>query len=103
MRSTNILATIPLSATLVSAQCNNRSSCSMGNDGDCFRDCLNQGFQGGRCCQNIGCPGTPAAIATETPKRSDEVIDGNEPLRELLINMGRNDVLKKLDARTFSD
>jgi hypothetical protein len=46
MRSTSILATILLSATLVSVQSNNRGSCSTGNNGDCFRDCFEPGFPG---------------------------------------------------------
>lgn len=104
MRFTTIVTPLLASATLASAFCHNSISCMMGGDSTCNNVCVRQGNpNGGRCLPRDGCPGYDICACYPNNKRSDEMIDADEPLREALKNMGiEEDTVEKLEARDAS-
>ncbi|EAW11924.1 Defensin domain protein [Aspergillus clavatus NRRL 1] len=93
---TPLLAALPLASAL----CHNSISCALGGDNVCNNVCVRQGNDnGGRCLPRDGCPGYDICACYPRSKRSDEVIDGDAPLREVLKDMGVEDVVNKVDAR----
>ncbi|KAE8372111.1 hypothetical protein BDV26DRAFT_286228 [Aspergillus bertholletiae] len=84
-----ILATLAVGSSLAEAFCHSSISCALGGNDVCNNVCVRQGNpNGGRCLPRDGCPGDDICACYPKSKRSDEVIDGDATLHEILKEYG---------------
>ncbi|OGM48287.1 Defensin domain protein [Aspergillus bombycis] len=99
------IATFIVCSSLAEALCHNSLSCLAGGNDGCNKVCERQGNpKGGRCLPRDGCPGYTICACYPKSKRSDEVIDGDLAIREVLKDFGIDDAAEtettgELDAR----
>ncbi|KAE8327869.1 hypothetical protein BDV39DRAFT_204585 [Aspergillus sergii] len=96
-----VIATFVVCSSLADAFCHDSISCMVGGDNVCNNVCVRQGNpNGGRCLPRDGCPGNDICACYPQSKRSDEVIDGDASIREVLKDFGIDgEAEKALNAR----